>query len=64
MSQSLSLAYTLLSQRTVCAVFWSYVATITTLFTSTDNITFYKCDVTKWEEVEAVSKKVIEEVSP
>ncbi|KAG9317366.1 retinal short-chain dehydrogenase/reductase [Chiua virens] len=26
------------------------------------NITYYKCDVSKWEEVEAVSKKVIEEV--
>ncbi|KAH7887541.1 retinal short-chain dehydrogenase reductase [Phlebopus sp. FC_14] len=26
------------------------------------NITFYKCDVSNWEEVEAVSKKVIEEV--
>ena len=28
-----------------------------------DNITYYKCDVTKLEEVEAVAKKVIEEVS-
>jgi hypothetical protein len=28
-----------------------------------DNITYYKCDVSKWEEVEAVSKKVAEEVS-
>jgi NAD(P)-dependent dehydrogenase (short-subunit alcohol dehydrogenase family) len=27
-----------------------------------DNITYYQCDVTKWEEVEAVAKKVIEEV--
>jgi len=26
------------------------------------NITYYKCDVSNWEEVEAVSKKVIEEV--
>ncbi|KAH0839835.1 retinal short-chain dehydrogenase reductase [Lanmaoa asiatica] len=26
------------------------------------NITYYKCDVSKWEEVEAISKKVIEEV--
>lgn len=26
------------------------------------NITYYKCDVSKWEEVEAVSKKVIEEI--
>ena len=27
-----------------------------------DNITYYKCDVSKWEEVEAVSKQIIEEV--
>ncbi|TFK55572.1 NAD(P)-binding protein [Heliocybe sulcata] len=26
------------------------------------NIAYYKCDVSKWEEVEAVSKKVIEEL--
>ncbi|KAF7355520.1 hypothetical protein MSAN_01469000 [Mycena sanguinolenta] len=26
------------------------------------NITYYKCDVSKWEEVEAVSKQVIEEI--
>ncbi|KAK7060386.1 hypothetical protein VNI00_001151 [Paramarasmius palmivorus] len=26
------------------------------------NITYYKCDVSKWSEVEAVSKKVIEEI--
>ncbi|KAF9226687.1 NAD(P)-binding protein [Gyrodon lividus] len=30
--------------------------------TENSNITYYKCDVSKWEEVEAVSKKVIEEV--
>jgi hypothetical protein len=28
-----------------------------------DNITYYKCDVSKLEEVEAVAKRVIEEVS-
>lgn len=28
-----------------------------------DNITYYECDVSKWEQVEAVSKKVVEEVS-
>lgn len=33
------------------------------LMEPTDNITFYKCDVSKWEEVEAVSKKIVEEVS-
>lgn len=27
-----------------------------------DNIAYYQCDVSKWEEVEAVSKKIIEEV--
>ena len=27
-----------------------------------DNITYYKCDVSRWEEVEAVSQRVIEEV--
>lgn len=27
-----------------------------------DNISYYKCDVSKWEEVEHVSKKIIEEV--
>ncbi|KAH9977708.1 retinal short-chain dehydrogenase/reductase [Lactifluus volemus] len=32
------------------------------IVTENYNIAFYKCDVTKWEEVEAVSKKVIEEV--
>lgn len=29
-----------------------------------DNITYYKCDVSNWGEVEAVSKKVTEEVNP
>ena len=28
---------------------------------SIDNITYYKCDVSRWEEVEAVSQKIIEE---
>jgi NAD(P)-dependent dehydrogenase (short-subunit alcohol dehydrogenase family) len=27
-----------------------------------DNITYYKCDVSKWEEVEAVAKEVIEDL--
>ncbi|CAK5275369.1 unnamed protein product [Mycena citricolor] len=26
------------------------------------NINYYKCDVSKWEEVEAVSKKIVEEI--
>jgi hypothetical protein len=45
----------------VRALFRTFAATITGLFV--DNIAYYKCDVTKWEEVEAVAKKVIEEVS-
>ena len=28
-----------------------------------DNITYYKCDVSKWEEVEAASKEIKAEVS-
>jgi hypothetical protein len=27
-----------------------------------DNITYYKCDVSQWDEVEAVSKQIVEEV--
>ncbi|KIJ69970.1 hypothetical protein HYDPIDRAFT_142761 [Hydnomerulius pinastri MD-312] len=30
--------------------------------TQNSNIAYYKCDVSKWEEVEAVSKKIIEEI--
>lgn len=29
---------------------------------SPDNIAYYPCDVSKWEEVEAASKKIIDEV--
>lgn len=29
-----------------------------------DNITYYKCDVSKWEEVERVAKQIVEEVTP
>jgi len=32
------------------------------IVTENYNIVYYKCDVSKWEEVEAVSKKVIEEI--
>jgi len=28
-----------------------------------DNIAYYKCDVSKWEEIDAVAKQVVEEVS-
>jgi NAD(P)-dependent dehydrogenase (short-subunit alcohol dehydrogenase family) len=38
------------------------LTTVTFADQFSDNITFYKCDVTKLEEVEAVAKKVIEEV--
>ena len=38
------------------------LATVTFADQFSDNITYYKCDVTKLEEVEAVAKKVIEEV--
>jgi NAD(P)-dependent dehydrogenase (short-subunit alcohol dehydrogenase family) len=27
-----------------------------------DNITYYKCDVSKWDEVEAVSKRIVDEL--
>jgi len=29
---------------------------------SDDNIEYYKCDVSKWEEVEAVARRIQEEV--
>jgi len=32
------------------------------IVTENYNITYYKCDVSKWEEVEAVAKQVVEEV--
>ena len=32
------------------------------VLTSADNIIYYKCDVSKWEEVEEVAKTVIEDV--
>ncbi|KAI0307095.1 retinal short-chain dehydrogenase/reductase [Multifurca ochricompacta] len=38
------------------------VLDIKPIVTENYNITYYKCDITKWEEVEAVAKKVIEEV--
>jgi len=38
------------------------VLDINPIITENYNITYYKCDVSKWEEVEAVSKKVIEEI--
>jgi len=38
------------------------VLDINPIVTENYNITYYKCDVSKWEEVEAVSKKVIEEI--
>jgi len=38
------------------------VLDIKPIVTENYNITYYQCDVTKWEEVEAVAKKVIEEI--
>ncbi|KAI0775952.1 retinal short-chain dehydrogenase/reductase [Trametes elegans] len=32
------------------------------IVTENYNITYYKCDVSKWEEVEAVSKRIVEEL--
>lgn len=32
------------------------------IITENYNITYYKCDVSKWEEVEAVSKQIVEEL--
>ncbi|KAH8118472.1 retinal short-chain dehydrogenase/reductase [Phellopilus nigrolimitatus] len=32
------------------------------IVTENYNITYYKCDVSKWEEVEEVSKKIVEEI--
>ena len=36
--------------------------TLITVWIWVDNITYYKCDVSKWEEVEAVQKRIVEEV--
>jgi len=38
------------------------VLDVNPIITENSNIAYYKCDVSKWEEVEAVSKKVIEEI--
>lgn len=38
------------------------VLDIKPVVTDNSNITFYKCDVSNWEEVETVAKKVIQEV--
>jgi len=38
------------------------VLDITPIITENNNIVYYKCDVSKWEEVEAVSKKIVEEL--
>ncbi|KAF8165566.1 retinal short-chain dehydrogenase/reductase [Crassisporium funariophilum] len=38
------------------------VLDVNPIVTENYNIVYYKCDVSKWEEVEAVSKKIIEEV--
>ncbi|PPQ66592.1 hypothetical protein CVT26_009492 [Gymnopilus dilepis] len=38
------------------------VLDINPIVTENYNVTYYKCDVSKWEEVEAVSKKILEEI--
>ncbi|THH12393.1 hypothetical protein EW145_g67 [Phellinidium pouzarii] len=38
------------------------VLDINPIITENYNITYYKCDVSNWEEVEAVSKKIVEEI--
>ncbi|KAJ3479327.1 hypothetical protein NLI96_g9138 [Meripilus lineatus] len=38
------------------------VLDINPIRTENYNITYYKCDVSKWEEVEAVSKRIVEEL--
>uniref|UniRef100_A0A8H7Y088 Short-chain dehydrogenase/reductase 3 n=1 Tax=Psilocybe cubensis TaxID=181762 RepID=A0A8H7Y088_PSICU len=38
------------------------VLDINPIVTENYNIAYYKCDVSRWEEVEAVSKKIIEEI--
>jgi len=38
------------------------VLDVNPIITENSNITYYRCDVSKWEEVEAISKKIIEEI--
>ncbi|TFK68195.1 retinal short-chain dehydrogenase/reductase [Pluteus cervinus] len=38
------------------------VLDVNPIVTENYNVTYYKCDVSKWEEVEAVSKQIIEEI--
>ncbi|EIM85656.1 retinal short-chain dehydrogenase/reductase [Stereum hirsutum FP-91666 SS1] len=38
------------------------VLDVNPIVTENYNIVYYKCDVSKWEEVEAVSKKIVEEL--
>ncbi|KIM91192.1 hypothetical protein PILCRDRAFT_168122 [Piloderma croceum F 1598] len=38
------------------------VLDVNPIITENYNVTYYKCDVSKWEEVEAVSKKIVEEI--
>ncbi|PCH40811.1 retinal short-chain dehydrogenase/reductase [Wolfiporia cocos MD-104 SS10] len=38
------------------------VLDVNPIVTENYNINYYKCDVSRWEEVEAVSKKIIEEI--
>jgi len=62
MLRLLFLMWSLSRQRTVCIHWSSWGSTWTTYMT--DNITYYKCDVSKWSEVEAVAGRIKGEVCP
>ncbi|KAL4249096.1 short-chain dehydrogenases/reductases (SDR) family protein [Abortiporus biennis] len=47
-----------LAVRNVCVV----VLDVNPIVTENYNITYYKCDVSKWEEVEATAKTIVEEL--
>jgi NAD(P)-dependent dehydrogenase (short-subunit alcohol dehydrogenase family) len=38
------------------------VLDVNPIVTENYNVTYYKCDVSKWEEVEAISKQIVEEI--
>lgn len=40
----------------------SFIKTSKSLVFQDDNIEYYKCDVSNWEEVQIVAKKIQEEV--
>jgi hypothetical protein len=36
---------------------------MTCYYSVLDNITFYRCDVSRWDEVEKVAKQIVDEVT-